>query len=104
MNTVIPYEFRVEVAARRVGGVVQPDGATVIAPPNTVTYDVTSITPGVVFFGQGLTPYDRVVSPSGIQVDIQAASFRARGMIEMFEGSPRLSLREGIVWADCTGG
>lgn len=90
----------VEVVARRVNSVVRPADEVIIAPSNTITYDIVAVEPGFSISRTGVVPYPRVVSALGQQVDIEAAPVGRVGWYR--ETTPiTFEMVEGIVWGTC---
>ncbi len=98
----LPTKIAVLITARRLSGVVQPDGASVIGFPNQITYDFESLEADFILQRQGVIPTDRIVAPDGTQVRIRAASGGSEATLEVLGSEERLFVREGIVFGDCT--
>lgn len=103
MPRTIPTKVPVLIVARRLNGTVQSSGA-LVGFPAEITYDVASIDPDYVLNMTNKLPADRVVSPMGDQVRVQAASHLSEATVEVLGSETRLFVREGIVFGPCVSG
>ena len=104
MSRAIPRKIEVEVTARRVSGMLRPNGDTIVGACDLITYDIQAIEDDVSYAQSNVTPQKRPVSTIGLQVDIEAARVGDIGYVRMFSASDiRFFIPESVVWANCTG-
>lgn len=101
MSFTIPTKITVRITARRLNGVVQAPSAIVIGLPSAISYDITSMEAGRVLERTSVIPKGRIVSPVGLQVEIEAALAFDEATLEVLGTEERLFVREGVVFGNC---
>lgn len=101
MSFTIPNKTTVIITARRLGGAVQP-ASVLIGPANQITYDFVAMgSEPVVLERTNITPSSRIVSPAGVQVEVQAAEVGDEATLEILPNIERLFVRESLVFREC---
>lgn len=101
MTFTVPAKTTVIITARRLDGSIQPTGL-LIGEANRISYDYQALGDGgVVLERTNITPWKRIVSPQGVQVEVEAADVGDEATEMQFQTSFRLFVRESLVFRDC---